>query len=184
VAASSMRALISVYDKTGILDFATGLRELDIDIVATDGTYEFLRENNVDVVPVSQVTNQPAILGGRVKTLHPSVFGAILADRGNQAHNADLSAQDIDPIDLVVVNLYPFVDVMSGSRPEGDAVLDYIDIGGAALIRAAAKNFAHVAVIVEPEDYEDVLAELYRYRATRDKTRRSLAAGGRPLGAV
>lgn len=171
-----MRALISVYDKTGILDFANGLRELDIDIVATDGTYEYLRENNVDVVPVSDVTNHPAILGGRVKTLHPSIFGGVLADRGNQAHNEDLSAHNIEPIDLVVVNLYPFIDVMSGTRPEGDAVLEYIDIGGPSLIRAAAKNHHHVAVVVEPDDYEDVLAELYRYRATRDKTRRNLAA--------
>ncbi|GAC1468955.1 MAG: bifunctional phosphoribosylaminoimidazolecarboxamide formyltransferase/IMP cyclohydrolase [Chloroflexota bacterium] len=171
-----MRALISVYDKTGIVDFATGLRELDIDIVATDGTYEFLRENNVEVVPVSDVTSHPAILGGRVKTLHPHVFGAILADRSSHAHNEDLTEHSIDPIDLVVVNLYPFVDVMSGSRPAGDAVLDYIDIGGPALIRAAAKNYRHVAVIVQPDDYEDVLAELYRYRATRDKTRQNLAA--------
>ncbi|PZS05754.1 MAG: bifunctional phosphoribosylaminoimidazolecarboxamide formyltransferase/inosine monophosphate cyclohydrolase [Chloroflexi bacterium] len=171
-----MRALISVYDKTGLLDFATGLREMDVSIVATDGTYEFLRQNNIEVTPVSDVTSQAAILGGRVKTLHPAVFGAILADRGNQEHNRELSDKDIEPFDLVVVNLYPFVDVISRSHPSPTEMLEYIDIGGPALIRAAAKNFDHVTVLVEPDDYEDILAELYRYRATRDKTRRNLAA--------
>ncbi|GAC1471360.1 MAG: bifunctional phosphoribosylaminoimidazolecarboxamide formyltransferase/IMP cyclohydrolase [Chloroflexota bacterium] len=171
-----MRALISVYDKSGILDFATGMRELDVSIVATDGTYEFLRENNIEVDPVSSVTDYPEILGGRVKTLHPAVFGAILADRGNQEHNSTLLDRGIEPIDLVVVNLYPFVDVMSSQAADADTALEYIDIGGSALIRAAAKNFEHVTVVVDPDDYEDVLAELYRYRANKDKTRRRLAA--------
>jgi phosphoribosylaminoimidazolecarboxamide formyltransferase/IMP cyclohydrolase len=173
---AGMRALISVYDKAGILDFATGLRELEVSIVATDGTYEFLRENGIEVETVSSVTDYPEILGGRVKTLHPAVFGAILADRGNAEHNATLEEREIAPIDIVVVNLYPFVDVMSGAREGRTAALDYIDIGGAALIRAAAKNFDHVTVVVDPDDYEDVLAELYRYRANKDKTRRRLAA--------
>jgi len=171
-----MRALISVYDKSGILDFASGLRELDVSIVATDGTYEFLTENGVPVSSVSSVIDYPEILGGRVKTLHPRIFGGILADRGNEDHNASLAEHDIMPFDLVVVNLYPFVDVMSRSRTSGDASLEYIDVGGPALIRASAKNYAHVTVVVDPDDYEDVLAELYRYRATREKTRRSLAA--------
>ena len=171
-----MRALISVYDKAGILDFANGLREMDVDIVATDGTFEFLRENDVEARPVSAITDFPEILGGRVKTLHPHIFGAILADRGNQEHNAALTERAIEPIDIVVINLYPFVDVMSGARASRDEALDYIDIGGAALIRAAAKNWAHVTVVVDPDDYEDVLAELYRYRANKDKTRRRLAA--------
>ncbi len=170
-----MRALISVYDKSGVLDFATGLRELDVEIVATDGTYEFLRENAIDVSPVSSLTDYPEILGGRVKTLHPAVFGSILADRGNAEHNNVLDERGLTPIDLVVVNLYPFVDVMSGRQTAREDALEYIDIGGAALIRAAAKNFKHVTVVVDPEDYEDVLAELYRYRANKDKTRRRLA---------
>ncbi len=170
-----MRALISVYDKTGILDFATGLRELDVSIVATDGTYEFLRENGIEVTQVSSVTQYPGIMGGRVKTLHPAIFGAVLADRSNPEHNATLADQGIEPIDLVVVNLYPFVDVMSRPGEASSAALEYIDVGGPALIRAAAKNFEHVTVVVDPEDYEDVLAELYRYRATKDKTRKSLA---------
>lgn len=170
-----MRALISVYDKTGILDFATGLRELGVSIVATDGTLEFLRENGIDVESVSSVTSYPEILGGRVKTLHPSIFGGILADRSNEEHNATIAEQGIEPFDLVVVNLYPFVDMMSRSANSGDAALEYIDIGGPALIRASAKNFEDVTVVVDPEDYEDVLAELYRYRATKDKTRKALA---------
>src|SRR5947209_18199371 len=109
-----MRALISVYDKSGILDFATGLRELDVAIVATDGTYEFLRENGIEVESVSASTEYPEILGGRVKTLHPAIFGGILADRSNIEHNATLDERGIVPIDLAVVNLYQFVDVMSG----------------------------------------------------------------------
>jgi phosphoribosylaminoimidazolecarboxamide formyltransferase/IMP cyclohydrolase len=170
-----MRALISVYDKTGILDFATGLRELGVSMVATDGTHEFLRENGIEVTPVSSVTDYPEILGGRVKTLHPSIFGGVLADRSNPEHNATLEAQGIEPIDLVVVNLYPFLDVMSRSGDIGASAIEYIDVGGPSLIRAGAKNFEHVTVVVDPEDYEDVLAELYRYRATKDKTRKSLA---------
>lgn len=171
-----MRALVSVYDKSGILDFASGLRELDVSIVATDGTYEFLTENGIEVSSVSSVTGYPEILGGRVKTLHPGIFGGILADRGNEEHNAALEQQGIAPFDLVVVNLYPFVDVMSGAGAGGTDALEYIDIGGPSLIRASAKNFAHVTVVVDPDDYEDVLAELYRYRATREKTRKALAA--------
>jgi len=171
-----MRALISVYDKTGIVDFANGLRELGITILSTGGTYEYLQQNGVESEQVSDVTNQPAILGGRVKTLHPSIFGGILADRSNQEHNAALTEHGIQPIDLVIVNLYPFVEVMTSGPTDDDAILEYIDVGGPALIRAAGKNAAHVTVIVDPDDYEDVLAELYRYRATRDKTRRALAA--------
>ncbi len=102
-----MRALISVYDKSGILDFATGLREMGISILATDGTYEFLRENGIEVEPVSSATDYPEILGGRVKTLHPAIFGAILADRSNGEHNQTLSERGIMPIDIVLVNLYP-----------------------------------------------------------------------------
>src|SRR5437763_8162586 len=108
-----MRALISVYDKAGILDFAAGLREMDVEIVATDGTYEFLEENGIEVTSVSSITEYPEILGGRVKTLHPAIFAAILADRASQEHNATLDERGIVPIDIVVVNLYPFIEVMS-----------------------------------------------------------------------
>ncbi|MGH2444126.1 MAG: bifunctional phosphoribosylaminoimidazolecarboxamide formyltransferase/IMP cyclohydrolase, partial [Chloroflexota bacterium] len=122
------------------------------------------------------VTDFPEILGGRVKTLHPAIFGAILADRSDGEHNAALDQYGLSPIDIVVVNLYPFVEVMSGSRGIEGRALDYIDIGGSALIRAAAKNFKDVTVVVDPDDYEDVLTELFRYRANKDKTRQRLAA--------
>jgi phosphoribosylaminoimidazolecarboxamide formyltransferase/IMP cyclohydrolase len=110
-----------------------------------------------------------------VKTLHPAIFGGILAERENDEHRAALDEHRIMPFDIVAVNLYPFVDVMSGSSGSRESALDYIDIGGPALIRAAAKNFDDVTVLVDPDDYEDVLAELFRYRATKDKTRRKLA---------
>src|SRR5579864_7183400 len=121
-----MQALISVYDKTGIVDFASGLRELGVKITATDGTGEFLRENGVEVTTVSSITGYPEILGGRVKTLHPAIFGGILADRGDEQHNATMTEQGIEPIDLVVVNLYPFIDMMSRSAISGDSALEFI----------------------------------------------------------
>lgn len=171
-----MRALISVHDKTGIADFATGLRELDVTILATDGTRAFLEEHGVEALPVSTVAQTPTDLGGLVRTLHPAIFSGILADRGNAEHNAALSEQNIEPIDVVVVNLYPVIR----PAPEGaESAVDLsasLDVGGVALIRAAARNHRHVTAVVDPEDYEDVLAELYRYRANKDKTRRRLAA--------
>ncbi|HZU13170.1 MAG TPA: bifunctional phosphoribosylaminoimidazolecarboxamide formyltransferase/IMP cyclohydrolase [Chloroflexota bacterium] len=169
-----MRALISVYDKSGILDFASGLRELGVEIVATDGTYQFLSENGIECKPVSAIVDYPEILGGRVKTLHPDIFAAILADRSSSEHNQALDERGIVPIDIVAVNLYPFVEVMSRRESEVDA-LEYIDIGGVALVRAAAKAYQDVTVVVDPEEYEDVLSELYRYRANKEKTRLRLA---------
>lgn len=171
-----MRALISVYDKSGIVDFATALRELDVDILATDGTYELLTENGVEATRLSDVTGSPELLGGRVKSLHPTVFAAILADRSSQEHNETLDSAGIVPIDIVVVNLYPFIEIMSRPDLDGADPLDYIDVGGSALIRAAAKSFRDVTVVTDPDDYEDVLAELYRFRANKEKTRRRLAA--------
>ncbi len=171
-----MRALISVYDKSGIVDFATALRELEIDILATDGTYEVLTEQGVEATRISDVTRSPELLGGRVKSLHPDIFAAILADRSSQEHNEALDSAGIVPIDIVVVNLYPFVEVMSRPDLDGADPLDYIDVGGSALIRAAAKSFRDVTVVTDPDDYEDVVAELYRFRANKEKTRRRLAA--------
>jgi phosphoribosylaminoimidazolecarboxamide formyltransferase/IMP cyclohydrolase len=170
-----MRALISVYDKSGILEFATGLKELDVQIVATDGTYEFLKANGIEVEPLSSMTGEADILSGNSTALHPVVFAAILADRSSGEHNAALDERGIVPIDIVVVNLYPFSEVVS--RPDGETrPLDYIDVGDAALLRAAGKNYQDVTVVVDPDDYEDVLAELYRYRANKQKTRLRLAA--------
>ncbi len=145
------RALLSVYDKTGLLDFARGLHGLGITLVASGGTAAALAEAGIPVTPVEEVTGAPEMLSGRVKTLHPRIHGGILADRGVPSHQADLAAQGIEPIDLVVVNLYPFLE-----RPG----IETIDIGGPTMIRAAAKNHAWVGVVTEPARYPALLDEL------------------------
>jgi phosphoribosylaminoimidazolecarboxamide formyltransferase/IMP cyclohydrolase len=145
------RALISVYDKTGLLDFARGLADLGVILLASGGTSSALAEAGIPVTPVESVTGAPEMLGGRVKTLHPRIHGGILADRGQASHRADLAAQGIEPIDLVVANLYPFLE-----RPS----IETIDIGGPTMVRAAAKNHAWVGVVTDPARYGDVLEEL------------------------
>jgi phosphoribosylaminoimidazolecarboxamide formyltransferase / IMP cyclohydrolase len=145
------RALISVYDKTGLVDFARGLAELGVTLLASGGTSTALADAGVPVTPVEEVTGAPEMLGGRVKTLHPRIHGGILADRGQASHGADLAEQGIEPIDLVVVNLYPFLE-----RPS----IETIDIGGPTMVRAAAKNHAWVGVVTDPARYDAVLAEL------------------------
>jgi len=145
------RALVSVYDKTGLIDFARGLADLGVTLLASGGTATALAEAGVPVTPVEEVTGAPEMLGGRVKTLHPRIHGGILADRGEVSHGADLAAQGIEPIDLVVVNLYPFLE-----RPS----IETIDIGGPTMVRAAAKNHAWVGVVTDPARYDAVLAEL------------------------
>jgi phosphoribosylaminoimidazolecarboxamide formyltransferase / IMP cyclohydrolase len=172
-----VRALLSVYDKSGIVDLARGLAELGWDLVSSGGTAAALRDAGLDVTDTAEVTGFPAILGHRVMTLHPKVHGAILADPGDPAHAADMQAHGIEPFDLVVVNLYPF-----GSDPAefehggaGAGQEDLIDIGGPAMIRAAAKNHAHVGVVVDPADYQPVLDELRAKGGLSDATRRALA---------
>jgi phosphoribosylaminoimidazolecarboxamide formyltransferase/IMP cyclohydrolase len=145
------RALISVYDKTGLVDFARGLVDLGLTLLASGGTATALAEAGIPVTAVEEVTGAPEMLGGRVKTLHPRIHGGILADRGEPSHQADLAAQDIEPIDLVVVNLYPFLE-----RPS----IETIDIGGPTMVRAAAKNHAWVGVVTDPARYLPLLEEL------------------------
>jgi phosphoribosylaminoimidazolecarboxamide formyltransferase / IMP cyclohydrolase len=145
------RALLSVYDKTGLVEFARGLADLGVTLLASGGTATALADAGVPVTPVESVTGAPEMLGGRVKTLHPRIHGGILADRGQPSHRADLAAQGIEPIDLVVVNLYPFLE-----RPS----IETIDIGGPTMVRAAAKNHAWVGVVTDPARYEAILAEL------------------------
>ncbi len=161
------RALISVYDKTGLLPFAEALADLGVTLLASGGTATALAEAGIPVTPVEDVTGAPEMLGGRVKTLHPRIHGGILADRGQASHREDLAAQGIQPIDLVVVNLYPFLE-----RPS----IETIDIGGPTMVRAAAKNHAWVAVVTDPDRYPALLDELRagggRLSAT---TRRDLA---------
>ena len=161
-----MRSLLSVYDKVGLVDFARGLSRLGWELVSSGGTAAALGEAGVASTPVEEVTGSPEMLGGRVKTLHPAIHGGILADRDRPEHLADLLAQNIAAIGLVVCNLYPF-----GSDPS----VEMIDIGGPTMLRAAAKNFAHVGVVVDPGEYPAVLEELAREGLLGPETRRRLA---------
>ncbi|MEL7059159.1 MAG: bifunctional phosphoribosylaminoimidazolecarboxamide formyltransferase/IMP cyclohydrolase [Acidobacteriota bacterium] len=153
------RALVSVSDKSGIADFARALAGLEIEIVSTGGTASALEAAGIPVTRVSDVTQHPEILDGRVKTLHPRIHGGILADRQRAGHLSELQEHGIPPIDLVVCNLYPFERTVAGDPSLGEAI-EMIDIGGPTMIRAAAKNFRSVAVVVEPADYAQVLAAL------------------------
>jgi phosphoribosylaminoimidazolecarboxamide formyltransferase/IMP cyclohydrolase len=154
------RALVSVSDKTGVVEFARGLAALGVEVISTGGTSGALREAGVDVVDVADVTGSPEILDGRVKTLHPRLHAAILAVRDDPAHAATLEAEGIEPIDLVCVNLYPFERTVAGLDVSEDDAIENIDVGGPTMIRAAAKNHRSVAVLVSPESYDAVLAEL------------------------
>ena len=154
------RALISVSDKTGVADFARGLGALGVEIVSTGGTAEALRESGVEVRTVEELTGSPEILDGRVKTLHPRLHAALLAVRDDPSHRAALEAEGIEPIDLVCVNLYPFEQVVANVDVDEDEAVENIDVGGPTMVRAAAKNHRHVAVVVKPESYDAVLAEL------------------------
>ena len=171
-----MRALISVYDKTGLAELAQGLDELGCELVASGGTAAFLQEHGLAVTSVESVTGFAEMLGHRVVTLHPAVHGGILARRDVPDDLADLAAHEIEPFDLVVVNLYPFTEVAGRHGVREEEAVEMIDIGGPALLRAAAKNFAHVAPVPRPERYPDVLAELREHGALSLETRRSLAA--------
>jgi phosphoribosylaminoimidazolecarboxamide formyltransferase/IMP cyclohydrolase len=159
-------ALLSVYDKSGIADFASALDELGWKIVSSGGTAKVVGEAGVPVTDVADLTGVPAILDHRVVTLHPKVHGGLLADPTNAEHQADMAEYGIEPISLVVVNLYPFT-----SRPG----IELIDIGGPAMVRASAKNHAHVAVLVDPSDYDAVLTEIREHGEVTLPTRRRLA---------
>ena len=149
-----MRAIISIYDKRGIVDFARRLAEAGVELISTGGTYKVLAEDGgLPVQQVSDVTGSPEILDGRVKTLHPRIHGGLLARRDDPDHMTELENQSIQPIDLVVSNLYPFVDTVSKPGVGLDEALENIDIGGPSMIRAGAKNFPSVAVVVDPADY-------------------------------
>ena len=162
-----MRVLLSVYDKTGLEDFASSLVLLGHDLIASGGTASALEAAGIAHNTVESVTGAPEMLGGRVKTLHPRIHGGILADLSNPAHQADLESESIDPIGLVVCNLYPF-----RSNPS----IELIDVGGPTMVRAAAKNWAHVGSLVDPADYSEVLSELRESGALSAGLRRRLAA--------
>jgi phosphoribosylaminoimidazolecarboxamide formyltransferase/IMP cyclohydrolase len=170
-----MRALISVYDKHGIDTFAKALEDLGFEIVSSGGTASFLEENGIEVTAVEAVTAAPEMLGGRVKTLHPAIHAGILARRDLDEDVATLAAHGIEPFDLVCVNLYPFTSVAGRFGVEEADIIEMIDVGGPSLLRAAAKNFAYVAPVCRPEQYDPVIAEL-RDGAISAETRRALAA--------
>ena len=161
------RALVSVYDKGGLADLAKGLSECGVQIVSTGSTAATIRDAGVAATDVSEVTGFPEILDGRVKTLHPAVHAGILADRSKEAHNEALAAHDLSPFELVIVNLYPFAS---------DPSIELIDIGGPTMVRAAAKNHGSVAVVVDPTDYGDVIAQLRETGSVPAEQRRALAA--------
>lgn len=155
-----MRALISVSDKTGIVEFAKELESLGIEIISTGGTYKTLQEAGIKVRGISEVTNFPECLDGRVKTLHPNIHAGILAMRSKPEHMKELSDLNIETIDLVLVNLYPFKQTILKNGVSREEAIENIDIGGPTMLRSAAKNYQDVAVIVDPADYEKVLLEL------------------------
>jgi len=154
------RALISVSDKSGILDLARALTELGVELLSTGGTATALAEAGLPVTLVSDVTGFPEMLEGRVKTLHPAIHGGLLADRSKPEHMAAISAHGIKPIDLVVINLYPFAKTVAKPDVTHEDAIENIDIGGPSMIRSAAKNHSAVAVVVSPSDYQTVISEM------------------------
>src|SRR5215210_1378875 len=156
------RALLSVSDKTGLVDFARALGEFGVELLSTGGTAKALREAGLDVRDVSEVTGFPELLDGRVKTLHPRIHGGILAVRDNPEHARALEEHGIGPIDMVVVNLYPFEQTVAREGVTLEEAVEQIDIGGPAMVRSAAKNFKDVAVVVSPKLYPDLLDEMTR----------------------
>ena len=169
------RALLSVSDKTGLVEFGSQLAKLGVELVASGGTASALSAAGLEVVEVADLTNSPEMLGGRVKTLHPRIHGGILARRDNESDQAELEQYEIAEIDLVVVNLYPFEETVAQPGVALADAIEKIDIGGPSMIRSAAKNQAFVGVVADPADYEAVIGELSAQGGLSDATRRRLA---------
>ena len=170
-----MRALLSVDDKTGLIALARGLQELGWELIATDGTRAALAAEGVTTRSVEDITGSPSLLDGRVKTLHPKIHAALLARRSNETHTRELAEHQIEPIDLVAANLYPFREAVAAGV-SGDALLEKIDIGGVTLLRSASKNYNDVLVLCRPEKYGPLLEELRARGEISVETRRQLAA--------
>jgi len=160
------RALISVTDKTGLVDFARGLEQLGVQLLSTGGTARLLRENGISITEVSDYTGFPEMLDGRVKTLHPKIHGGILGIRDRREHVETMKKHGIEPIDMVVVNLYAFAKTVARPGCTLEEAVENIDIGGPTLIRASAKNHRHVAVVTDPEDYGSILEEMKRSKGS------------------
>lgn len=167
------RALLSVSDKTGIVEFATALHQRSVEILSTGGTAKLLEEAGIPVIEVASHTGQPEIMGGRVKTLHPKIHGGILGRR--DVDQAVMEEQEIAPIDLVAVNLYPFAETVKKPGCTLEDAIENIDIGGPTMVRAAAKNHRDVTIIVNAHDYDRVLGELAEFDGVTDTTRFDLA---------
>lgn len=170
------RALISVYDKCGIVDFALSLKELGWEIISTGGTFRVLKEAGIDILEIEDVTKFPEILDGRVKTLNPYIHGGLLYKRDDREHIKTIEKMHIHGIDIVVNNLYPFEKTVQKKGVSHEEIIENIDIGGPSMIRAAAKNYESVTVIVDPKDYERVIQELRNSGETSSDTRQYLAA--------
>jgi phosphoribosylaminoimidazolecarboxamide formyltransferase/IMP cyclohydrolase len=173
---SARRALLSVSDKTGLVDLARGLADAGVHLISTGGTARALRDAGLEVTDVSEVTGHPEIMGGRVKTLHPKVHGGILARKDHDGDVADMAANGIEAIDMVVVNLYPFEQAAAKDGLTRADVVEEIDIGGPAMVRASAKNHDRVAIVTDPSQYGGVLDEIAASGWVSDATRRALAA--------
>mgnify|MGYP001107960451 CR=1 FL=1 len=170
------RALISVSDKTGIVDFAKELSNTGVEIVSTGGTHKALSDAGINVINISDITGFPECLDGRVKTLHPKVHGGLLAMRSNPEHMKQIKELGIEPIDMVIINLYPFKRTILKGHVELEEAIENIDIGGPTMLRAAAKNYQDVVVIVDPADYQMVIDELKSSKEISVKTKFKLAA--------
>ena len=168
------RALISVSDKTNIVEFAKGLEKYGFEVISTGGTYTHLKNNGVNCISIEDVTHFPEILEGRVKTLHPKIHGGLLSKRGNELHNKHVAENNIEYIDLVCVNLYPFEATVKKEGVSEEEIIENIDIGGPSMLRSAAKNFNDVAVVTDINDYDRVLSELEQGGISYE-TRRALA---------
>ena len=169
-------ALLSVSDKTGLVEFAQSLTEMGVTIISTGGTARSLREAGIAVTSIDEITGFPEILGGRVKTLHPKVHGALLAIRDSEEHLLQLRENGIGFIDLVVVNLYPFEKTVAREDVSIEDAIENIDIGGPTMLRSAAKNWRFVGAVCDPSDYGKIAAELREAGALSDVTRKYLAA--------
>ncbi len=171
-----MKALLSVFDKTGIVEFAEELQKMGWEIISTGGTFKTLSEKNIKVTDISQVTNFPECFDGRVKTLHPIIHGGLLALRNNQEHIKTMQQLNIEPIDIVVCNLYPFKQTIMKQGVSHEEIIENIDIGGPTMLRAAAKNYHFVNVITDPEDYKIVITQLKETGKTTAETKEYLAS--------
>ncbi|MFH1564674.1 MAG: bifunctional phosphoribosylaminoimidazolecarboxamide formyltransferase/IMP cyclohydrolase, partial [bacterium] len=169
------RALISVSDKDGIVDFAKKLKSKKIEILSTGGTAKLLKKEGIDITDVSDYTGHKEIMNGRVKTLHPKIHGGLLALRDNKGHIKEAEDNSIKMIDLVVTNLYPFAETISRKGITLEEAIEQIDIGGPSMLRSAAKNFAYVTAVCDKADYSAVWAEIKKNGDTTKETRRRLA---------